>query len=203
MIVTGQIRDARALVICQKCDFLLIEQLTLIRTGYILKNMAEVTEETKEEVEGKEKVGNQESKNHLLKKLPKTGSKTILMVLGAFIVVLAGVGTGWLLSGQTVKGDSVPEKVVPGVESKPMEAGIADEETFRDSAEGILEEGGIEGEGTHHLVREGGPTKYVYLTSTVIDLEFFKGKTVMIWGETISARHAGWLMDVGKIKVIE
>ena len=143
------------------------------------------------------------AKEQILKKFPKTGSKSLLIVVGLLVVVMAGVGTGWLLSGRTAKGGSVPEKVAPGAESDPMEAGIADEETFRDSAEGILEEGGIDGEGTHHLVREGGPTKYVYLTSTVIDLESFKGKTVMIWGETISARHAGWLMDVGKIKVIE
>jgi hypothetical protein len=66
-----------------------------------------------------------------------------------------------------------------------------------------LEEGGIDGEGTHHLVRDGGPSKSVYLTSTVIDLDSFAGKKVKVWGETISARKAGWLMDVGKIKIIE
>jgi len=37
----------------------------------------------------------------------------------------------------------------------------------------------------------------------VIDLESFTGKKVKVWGETISAQKAGWLMDVGKIQVIK
>ena len=115
------------------------------------------------------------------------------------MVVLLGVGSGWLISGRT-RGSSV---TVPGAQTGPKEAGLADEATFRDSAEGILEEGGISGEGTHHLVRPGGESQNVYLTSTVIDLQSFAGKKVMVWGETISAKKAGWLMDVGKIKVVE
>ncbi len=53
------------------------------------------------------------------------------------------------------------------------------------------------------MVREGGEDQYVYLTSTVIDLESFAGKKVQIWGETTSAQKAGWLMDVGKVKVLD
>ncbi len=142
-------------------------------------------------------------KKNLLKKFPQgKDKKSLYLIAGAFLVVLAGVTTGWFLSGRSPAAGA-PEEAAPGVEKSATEEGIADEETFRDSAEGILEEGGIDGEGTHHLVREGGPTKYAYLTSTVIDLEQYVGKKVEIWGETISARHAGWLMDVGKIKVIE
>jgi hypothetical protein len=48
-----------------------------------------------------------------------------------------------------------------------------------------------------------GEDKYVYLTSTVIDLQSFVGKKVKVWGETLSGLHAGWLMDVGKIKVVK
>ena len=121
------------------------------------------------------------------------------MALGAFLVVLAGVGTGYFLSGRSL-GESSKE-VAPGAEASATEAGLSDEATFRDSAEGTLESGGVDGEGTHHLVREGGESQYVYLTSTVIDLESYVGKKVTVWGETISARKAGWLMDVGKIKV--
>lgn len=139
----------------------------------------------------------------LLKKFPKSENKsTLLLIAGSLLVVLAGVASGWILSGRS-QGSSAPETSAPQVEKTAMEEGITDEETFRDSAEGILEEGGIDGEGTHHLVREGGPSKYAYLTSTVIDLEQYVGKKVMVWGETISARHAGWLMDIGRIKVIE
>ena len=78
-----------------------------------------------------------------------------------------------------------------------------DEKTFKDTAEGTLQEGGISGEGTHHLVRPGGDSQNVYLTSTVIDLQSFVGKKVQVWGQTVSARKAGWLMDVGKVKVLE
>jgi len=53
------------------------------------------------------------------------------------------------------------------------------------------------------LIRPGGDSQNVYLTSTVIDLESFVGKKVEVWGETIGAREAGWLMDVGKVKVTE
>jgi len=124
------------------------------------------------------------------------------MIGGAFLVVLAGVATGWLVSGRpgVSKGS---KEAAPGATASKTEAGIADEATFRDSAEGTLVEGGISGEGTHHLDRDLGEDKYVYLTSTVIDLESFVGKKVQVWGETITGKKTGWLMDVGKIKVIE
>lgn len=127
-----------------------------------------------------------------------------LAVVG-LMVVSAGVGSGYLLSGYKKNPNVLSEgaQAVPGAKIGQNEAGLADEATFRDSAEGVLEAGGIEGEGTHHLVREGGESQNVYLTSTVIDLESFVGKKVTIWGETISARSAGWLMDVGKIKTTD
>ncbi|MBU1066624.1 hypothetical protein KKE60_02400 [Patescibacteria group bacterium] len=143
------------------------------------------------------------AKTQVLKKFPKKISKrTAFYALASLLVVLLGVGTGWALSGTKNTGEPTSAGA-PGAETGAKEAGIADEATFRDSAEGSLVKGGIDGEGTHHLEREGGPTKYVYLTSTVIDLEAFVGKTVTVWGETISAQTAGWLMDVGKIKVSE
>jgi len=136
----------------------------------------------------------------VVKKFPKFNLKgSGILIAGVVLVILAGVGTGWLLSGTR----STSTQTVPGAETGPKEAGLADEETFRDTAEGTLEEGGIAGEGTHHLVRDGGPSQNVYLTSTVIDLQSFVGKKVQVWGETIGARKAGWLMDVGKIKVTQ
>jgi len=145
-----------------------------------------------------------EVKESLLKKFPQSNFKTTgLYIVVALLVVLAGVGTGWLLAGRSGKGGGAATSVVPGAEMGQEEAGLADEATFRDSVEGVLEEGGVDGEGTHHLVREGGSSQNVYLTSTVIDLQSFVGKKVMVWGETIAAQKAGWLMDVGRIKVIE
>ena len=137
----------------------------------------------------------------VLKQFPGKNPKGTWILAGAiFLVTLLGVGTGWLLSGAKGKGAASNMESAPGAKSTSGEAGLNDELTFRDTAEGTLEEGGIEGEGTHHLVREGGPSKSVYLTSTVIDLQSFAGKKVQVWGETISARKAGWLMDVGRVE---
>ena len=143
----------------------------------------------------------QQAVQPVVKKFPKFNLKGNLpLVLGVVLVILAGVGTGWLLSG---RGGGSGGQTSPGAQSGPKEAGLADESTFKDSAEGVLEEGGVDGEGTHHLVRSGGASQNVYLTSTVIDLQSFVGKKVMVWGQTIAAQQAGWLMDVGKIKVTE
>jgi hypothetical protein len=139
----------------------------------------------------------------LVNKFPGRNSKNLLVyAVIALIIVGAGVGAGWMLSGK--KSSASPTgNTAPGASANKNEAGISDTSTFSDTAQGLLEEGGINGEGTHHLVREGGPSKYVYLTSTVIDLESFVGKNVQVWGQTVTAQKAGWLMDVGKVKVLQ
>ena len=136
---------------------------------------------------------------------PKTIKETLFIVLGSLLVVVMGIATGWLLSRKAVGKEAVNgvSKVAPGAQKGAQEAGLSDEATFRDSAEGALLEGGIEGEGTHHLDRGLGEDKFVYLTSTVIDLQGFVDRKVKVWGETIKGKKAGWLMDVGKIKVVE
>ena len=63
--------------------------------------------------------------------------------------------------------------------------------------------GGVDGEGSHHLVRPGGESQNVYLTSSIIDLDQFVGRSVKIWGATFEAQQAGWLMDVGRLQVLE
>lgn len=133
----------------------------------------------------------------LLKKIPKIDFKNKSVLVGTIIaVVLVSLLTGWLTSGR-----GRASTMVPGAKQTAKEAGLSDTATFKDSAEGTLIEGGIAGEGTHHLERSGGASQNVYLTSTVIDLQSFVGKKVKIWGQTISAKKAGWLMDVGKIQV--
>ena len=135
----------------------------------------------------------------------KSTGKNASLVFATFVVILAGVATGWFLSGQSLAGDRIKDDVETskGVEVSENEAGLEDESNLPDTAEGILVIGGIEGEGTYHLDRGTGESKYVYLTSTVIDLQSFVGKKVKVWGETLSGLQAGWLMDVGKIKVID
>lgn len=79
--------------------------------------------------------------------------------------------------------------------------GIVDKKTFDTSAEGILREGGIDGEGNFHLERPGGDSQNAYLTSSAVDLSQFVGKKVKVWGQTFSGQKAGWLMDVGLVEV--
>ena len=126
----------------------------------------------------------------------------MLVVIGVVVAAL-GTGGGYLISRGGVLGLSSNTPEVPGSKQTAKEAGIVDEKTFKDTATGVLKEGGIKGEGTHHLERDGGASQNVYLTSTVIDLQSFADKKVQVWGQTISAREAGWLMDVGKVKVVE
>jgi len=140
--------------------------------------------------------------NPSLGKINPPRFKDLKMIILVVVVVLAGILTGWLISGGKGKSTALKTQGPSSVNSS-QEAGVSDESTFRDSAQGILREGGANGEGTHHLERDGGPSQNVYLTSSVIDLGAFVGKKVQVWGETISAAKAGWLMDVGKVKVIE
>ena len=61
----------------------------------------------------------------------------------------------------------------------------------------------MDGEGTHHLEREGGASQNVYLTSSVLGLQQFVDRKIQIWGETFAAQKASWFMDVGKLKVLD
>lgn len=130
----------------------------------------------------------------------KTMKKVAICVYITLVVL--GVGTGYLLSRSSAR----PNQETTG-ESKMVKTdkveGVADTKNFKDSAEGTLEIGGINGEGTHKLIREGGPSQTAYLVSSVIDLDSYSGKKVKVWGETFAAKKAAWLMDVGKIEILE
>lgn len=121
------------------------------------------------------------------------------MVLGVYIVLIAmGIGTGYLLSRA---GGNTGGK--PSMIKTDKTAGIQDAKTFKDSAEGTIEKGGVDGEGTHKLVREGGPSQTAFLISSAVDLDEYVGKKIRVWGETFAAKKAAWLMDVGKIELLE
>ncbi len=77
------------------------------------------------------------------------------------------------------------------------------DDTFKDFATGSVQEGGINGEGTHTLIREGGPSQSAALTSSTVDLSLFVGKKVEIKGQTNKSNKVSWLLDVGNIKIIE
>jgi|SRR3989344_1978149 len=123
------------------------------------------------------------------------------IMLGIALTILAGIGTGYALSRSQVKGVTVGESGAKRIETEKV-VGLLDA-TFKDEAEGIIREGGIDGEGTHHLERDGGPSQNVYLTSSVVALDDYLDKKVKVWGETNTAQKAGWLMDVGKLELLE
>mgnify|MGYP001605629496 CR=1 FL=1 len=60
----------------------------------------------------------------------------------------------------------------------------------------------ITDEGSHILVRDG-IGQNAYLTSSVVDLDKYIDKKVQVWGKTYSAQKAGWLMDIGRIKLVQ
>lgn len=126
--------------------------------------------------------------------------KSWRLVVGSLVVVVAGVGVAWLISSKVI--NKVPT-AAPGAKVTPTEAGVLDPKVKYDNATGVLKAGGIGNEGTHHIERDGGPTHFVYLTSSVIDLESFVGKKVEVWGETLASKKAGWLMDVAKVQVVQ
>ena len=126
-------------------------------------------------------------------------SKNIIFLV---IIVLLGVGTGFMLSRYTVQ---TGKSIVPGISMSNVQKGKTygsnDTTTFKDTAEGTLKEGGIEGEGQFHLERPGGESQNVYMTSSLVDLSQFLGHKVKVWGQTQKAQKAGWLMDVGRVEV--
>jgi len=126
--------------------------------------------------------------------------KNPILIGAACLILLLGVGTGYLLANRTGKG---AETTKTATVQKGKEVGSTDIKTFKDTATGVLEAGGMDGEGTHKLIREGGPSQTAYLTSSVVDLDQFVGKKVQVWGETFQGQKAGWLMDVGRVKVLE
>ncbi len=122
------------------------------------------------------------------------------------VVVLLGVGTGYLLSHLVSSKTSLMTSTTSsqgGMLAKGTVVGSTDLTTFKDTATGTLQQGGINGEGQYHLVRPGGDSQNVYLTSSIVDLSQFVGKKVTVHGETQKAQYAGWLMDVGQVEVME
>ncbi len=152
-----------------------------------------------------------EDENELIHDLPVEENHQDMAMKKAFILfgifIVAGVLSGFILnfvtSGLSNSQQASNAKPI-GANDVVQSEGIADKKTFKDSAEGMLREGGSEdsGEGSYHLERPGGDDQTVYLTSSTVDMSKFVGKKVRVHGETFSSEHVGWLMDVGYIEVI-
>jgi hypothetical protein len=144
--------------------------------------------------------------------MPKQNIKILAAM--SIVAILAGIGTGYggfKLQTQAGGGSAnvggsgdgeIQQVAKEGSINVGDVFGLDDVDTFKDSAEGYLELGGLDGEGSHKLLRPGGISQTVYLTSSVTDLDKFDGMEVNIAGETFKGQKAGWLMDVGRVEVV-
>ena len=128
-------------------------------------------------------------------------TKIIVSVVFIFMIGF-GVITGYFISGAKKSTSTASVSTVPTVSGKNV-YGSSDTKTFKDEATGTVSKGGIEGEGTHTLVRDGGPSQTACLVSSVLDLDQFVGKKVKINGTTMDAKKCPWLMDVGRVEVLQ
>lgn len=145
--------------------------------------------------------------NQLIHKFGTINTSILTKKLMVFLIaaVMLGVATGYMFSGGEGSKKSAENGGSIAVEDieKGAIIGSDDTETFKDTAEGLLKAGGINGEGAFHLERPGGESRNVYLTSSIADLSKFLDRKIKVWGETQQAKVAGWLMDVGRIEVLE
>ncbi|MDA1079396.1 MAG: hypothetical protein O2840_01755 [bacterium] len=142
----------------------------------------------------------------------KSSMKKRNVALGFSIAaIVAGIATGYgsfrLFAGSSTTAPTESAAVMSQVAGDNVKNGDVfgspDTDAFNDPATGYLEAGGINGEGSHKLLRPGGDSQTVYLTSSVTDLDKLTGMEVKVWGETFKAQRAGWLMDVGRVEVID
>lgn len=141
---------------------------------------------------------------------PKTNM--IFRSLIVIVVLALGIGSGYGVfayessrAGNTAEGSMRDRKVNSSAMKVGDVFGVKDTSTeFTDTAEGVVDKGGSKGgEGSHKLIRPGGDDQTAYLTSSVVDLDEFVGHKVKIWGKTFAAQKAGWLLDVGKVQILE
>lgn len=138
-----------------------------------------------------------DAKDALSQGQPMKKTPRIIYLVYAVLVVL-GVGTGYLLATRTSFGGTASK----GAPIKTATVvGVSDAATFKDCATGVLEKDGASGEGTHKLIREGGPSQTAYLISSVIDMDQYAGQTVKVCGQTMAAKKVSWLMDVGRLEL--
>lgn len=146
---------------------------------------------------------------HSHSSMSRSNSKFPIII--AVIAIVAGIFTGFGTYRLQTQAGTVPGlnngEPIQQIADDSAKAGdifgSADEAAFKDSAQGYLEIGGLNGEGSHKLKRAGGESQTVYLVSTVTDLDKFDGMTIKVWGETYKGQKAGWLMDVGRVQVVD
>lgn len=132
---------------------------------------------------------------------PDSGLSTKATIIFLVLAVLFGASSGYGYKKFFTSEKSDTNALVSDQKAKEV-VGVSGKKNFKDKVEGVLKEGGVDGEGSHHLERPGGVSQNVYLTSSTVDLSEFENKRVRVHGETFSGEKAGWLMDVGLVEVL-
>ncbi len=139
-----------------------------------------------------------------------SGNRYYWQVSGLALAVVLVVLSGWAMARWQLSvkggGEKAAGKIIQGAAKGNIQKGkiYGLDNKFKDQATGILAKNkDKDTEGTHKLLREGGPSQTVYLTSSALDLDNFVGHKIQVWGETFSSRKVAWLMDVSKVKVLE
>ena len=144
-----------------------------------------------------------------MSKEQKDFKKFLPLMIICVIAVGAGLSLGWFMKkggskiGSATVADVTAEVPTDASQIKNGDVfGSSNADDFKDSVQGYLVSGTDIGEGSHRLLRTGGATQTVYLFSSVTDLGQFEGMEVKLWGETQKGEKAGWLMDVGRLEVV-
>lgn len=144
-------------------------------------------------------------KNIFLRAVPqKANLVKFLPAILVVVIVLAGIISGLVFASRN-KAQPISTGAI-GQENLPKEVKESFAQTFRDQAEGVVEKNDKldkYAQGTHKLIRPGGESQTAFLTSSVLDLDQYVGKKAKVFGETFGSSQVGWLMDVGKVEVIE
>lgn len=165
-----------------------------------------ISNEREQQSEEKEDHGLRPGKS-ILTKIPQVVKQSKLKKFLPIIITIFVVASG-IFSGLTLSSMSKSSKIA---DSSIEEENLSPEQkqsfnqTFRDQAEGTIERNDDldkYAQGTHKLIRPGGEDQTAYLTSSVLDLDEYNGKKVKVFGETFGSSQVGWLMDVGKVEVI-
>jgi len=136
---------------------------------------------------------------------PKGNLAKFAPIIILILIIAAGIFTGLVISSVT-KSKKITQTQSIKEEDLSQEQQQSFAQTFRDEAEGTIEKNDKldkYAQGTHMLVRPGGESQTAYLTSSVLDLDEYTGKKVKVFGETFGSSQVGWLMDVGKVEIIE
>lgn len=143
----------------------------------------------------------------LLRKVPQRANlpTKFLPLFIIFVVVAAGIFSGLVLSSRSKSTKENLQKAALSEENLTGEQKQSFNQTFRDQAEGVIEKNDdfdTYAQGPWKLIRPGGESQTAYLTSSVMDLDEYIGKKVKVYGETFGSGQVAWLMDVGKVEVV-